>query len=219
MDFFWFMALGTIETAAIYYLFFRMFNFGLYVTTIFFASVLATFISYTLRIEYGSASLDFIVQVVLMIAFCKQLFKIQVFYSIVMVSMGYVAYSAIQIIIYMGMNAWDGISDIPNPTSMETYILQFLSAGIAFGVGWLIKKTNRGFTFVPHTYQKNVFSSPNKNTIMLLIYSAAAIVPLALCVKFLFFQTKEWAVFIPITSIFILLSLLVWSSRINSDKD
>jgi hypothetical protein len=218
MAFIWFMVLGTLETSAVYFLIFRLFKFDLYITSIIFASLLSTFISYTIREEFGLASVDMVLQVVLMIAFCWQLFRVQVFYSIIMVNIGYTAYVTFQTLLYMLINQFGFIPDVPDPLKLQTYALQALSASIVFGVGWYIKKTNVGFSFVPHSYQKVVLSGTN-HILKPLIYSTAALVPLIASFIFLLSHFNGLFFIIPTAFSIILFSLISWSYKKELSDD
>ncbi|MEC0209585.1 hypothetical protein ABEX47_17005 [Paenibacillus ehimensis] len=152
VDFILFMVFSIMETMAMYYLMFRLFKFDMYPVSIVFASAVASFISYTIRIKYDFSSIDIIIQIILMFMFVWLLFRVNAFYAGIMTSTTYLSYVLLQMLYYLLMKHI-GFFDARAPFLNEygTYVLQVITAFTAWSLGFWIKTKRKGFDFVPHS--------------------------------------------------------------------
>lgn len=140
-----------LENYAMFYLIFKLFKIDLFPKEMIFASLIMSFISYVLRTVYELPQVDVVVQVLLMFSFIWLLFKIHVFYAIILTGMAYQAYMLIQTLYYFIMDnagLFDG-GNIPYILSINTFVLQALSATTAIGTGYFLSAKRKGFDFVP----------------------------------------------------------------------
>ncbi|AWV34911.1 hypothetical protein CD191_21030 [Paenibacillus odorifer] len=150
IDFMLFMIFSILETYAMFFLAFKIFKIDLYHKEMLFASFIMGFFSYTLRINYGIASLDTFSQYALMFCFMWMLFRIHPFYASILTGMAYQAYSVIQTII---MYLLDSVINMPlntsEPITKNIMIMQILSALAAVLIGMYVGHKRIGFDFVP----------------------------------------------------------------------
>ncbi|WP_438444805.1 hypothetical protein [Gorillibacterium sp. sgz5001074] len=149
-DFILYMLFSILETGAMFILMFRIFKIDLLRREMLFSAVVMSFVSHTLRVVYGFSTVDVIAQFLLMFLFVWMLFRIHVFYAVIMTGMTYQAYFVLQTVYYFVFSE-AGLfeSKIPAVTQSATYILQFVSAASAVFIGWLLARRRKGFDFVP----------------------------------------------------------------------
>jgi len=149
-DFLFFMGFSILETSAIYYLIFRIFKIDIMVPEMLFSGLLMAFISYELRVVHQLVQVDLIVQVNLAFLFMWLLFRIHVFYAVILTGLSYLAYFMIQAIWYIIMDSLGLFYRILDfPMELSTYLLQTISATCAFLIGWTIYAKRRGFDYIP----------------------------------------------------------------------
>ena len=147
---------------------FKVFKIDIFHKEIIFSSILMSGISYTLRVDYNVAYIDVLVQIILMIVFVWLLFRIHIFYSIIMTIMIYQAYMLIQSIYYytLGYSLGDTLS---------IYFLQVISAITVLGIGWFLAKKRRGFDFVPDSPTYKVIIARREKILFILVIPALII--------------------------------------------
>lgn len=180
LDFVLYMVFSILETSAMFYLAFKVFKIDIYPFEIVFAGLLMAFISYVLRHDYELVLTDVAVQYLLTFCFLWLLFKIHVFYAIVMTALTYLTYMFIQSTCYFLLKI-TGLYylGLPN-TPIGVYILQLISAMIAFNIGIYIGKKRKGFDFVPD--KQNVKVKIELREIKIFILSAPSLVFVVLMV-------------------------------------
>lgn len=205
MDFILFMLFSVIETSAMFYLMFRLFKFDIYPASILFAGLIMAFFSYTMRTQYDLASWDIVLQILLMFTFVHFLFKVHIFYAGIMTSTVYLGYVVIQTAFYFFLVSFGILSIEPNVTSIDTYLLQLLSALTAVVLGLWISKKRKGFDFVPHSqYQKVKFKGINRLFVLLNIPAA-----IAMTVAYYWYMTNRNLLFFGIGTFLCLLLLIL----------
>jgi hypothetical protein len=108
------------------------------------------FISFVLRTVYAIPDYDVLVQMILFFAFIWMLFRIHVYYAVILTGMGYQAYFLIQTLLFFLMDRLGAFSSqLPNVLSIFTYLLQLLSALTAYLIGLYVYKKRKGFDFIP----------------------------------------------------------------------
>lgn len=217
MDFLLFMLFSVFETIALYYLTFALFRFELNPILIVFASMIASYISFTMREVYHLASLDVLLQLFLMFAFIWLLFRVHAFYAGVMAIMGFVAYVGLQILLYYLFGEFGLFSGVPGPSGLNIYILQIVTGSFAVLIGWLLYYKKLGFSFIPDGYWRN-FKWKRANRLLFLLY-IPAIIPLALLYFLLQMQSDHVVLAIPIFLGFVLMALLYWAYRKDFSND
>ncbi len=146
MDFVLFVLFSVLESFAMFYLVFKTFKIDVYPLEILFSGFIMAFFSFVLRNVYGWVQVDIIVQFFLVFCFLWLLFKIHIFYAIIMTGLGYQAYMLIQSLIFLAMSQ-AGVFSLNN--SYMSYLLQFLSAGMTIGIANYLAKKRKGFDFIP----------------------------------------------------------------------
>jgi hypothetical protein len=201
----------------LYFITFRLFKVEIYMFSILFASVIASFISFSLREIYGYATLDIIVQLLLTFLFIWQLFRVHVFYSALMSVTGFITLLVIQTGLFFVVNTFGFMQDTPTPNALSTHLLQLLSASIAFLISYFIRKKKLGFTFVPHSNHGSIqLTASNRHVLLIYISSLFPI-----CLMYFLLDTRKNNLFfiIPISLGFILLALLYWANRRELSDD
>ncbi|MDT3427499.1 hypothetical protein J2Z22_003062 [Paenibacillus forsythiae] len=150
VEFVLFMLFSILETCALLFLAFKTFKIDIFPIEMVFASIVSGFFSYVLRHEYGLIDLDVLIQFVLMFCFIWLLFRIHIFYAVIMTSMAYQAYLLIQTFYYLFFEQFNLLVHLPEFSSNVTaYTLQTLSAFTGFFLGILIGRSRKGFDFIP----------------------------------------------------------------------
>ncbi|MEX2460190.1 MAG: hypothetical protein WD469_02620 [Paenibacillaceae bacterium] len=151
MKFVLFTLFSSAEYVAIFILMFALFRFRFkgYRKQIALTSIILCYVSYTMRID-GMENITTIVQFILLFILVWMLFQVQVFYAAIMSFTAFFGYGLIQgiVVLIFSMLGLLKISDIQE-NSLTGYTLQIGTAIIFSSIGWLIRKTNKGFDFVP----------------------------------------------------------------------
>ncbi|MFF2909934.1 hypothetical protein [Paenibacillus sp. NPDC057934] len=149
LDFVLFMFFSVIESFSMFLLSFRLFKIDLYIVEMLFASIIMAFISYVLRHDYSFPIIDIATQYFLTFCFFWMLFRIQVFYAVIITGIAYQSYMLIQSLLFLFMNQL-GIYSLPfKEFSSISYLLQFLSSLITVIIGAMIANKRKGFDFIP----------------------------------------------------------------------
>jgi hypothetical protein len=211
MEFILFMLFSTLETAAMYYLMFRIYKFDIYALSIFFTSLIASYISYTLRVHYQLPGVDMLVQILLMTAFVWLLFRVPLFYAALMTGTAYISYILIQLAYYLALNTSGLIATVPQLDAAGTYLMQSLSLLTAWWIGWIVHRRGKGFSFVPHNPNEKVVLD-RRSMILLYLY-----VPALLCAGLLYYliSTSRYSLFFLIPAVLglVLAAMVFWSYR------
>ncbi|MEW9698890.1 hypothetical protein [Paenibacillus sp. SI8] len=217
MDFLLFMVFSVMETSAMYYFMFRLFKMDIIPVSIFFASTVASVISFSLREIYYYPTLDIILQLLLTFLFLWQLCKVQMFYSALVSITGFVAVAAIQTGLFYIVHMIGFFQNPPEPNSTDTHILQLVSASIVILISVFIRKRRLGFTFVPlSNYQAFQFTASNRKAVFIYISS---LFPICLVYFFLDKHTSRLFFIIPMSLGFILVALLSWANKREFSDD
>ncbi|NBI28654.1 hypothetical protein [Chengkuizengella marina] len=164
MSIFWFFLFSSIEYMAFFFLMFRLFRFqpSYYVPQIVFSISLLLFVSTSMRYGFELSEFSAIAQLILICLLIWQLFNIHVFYAFVMGVSSYVFFGLIQSVIALIYHL-----DIEFINS-DAYVGQTLTSIVALVIGELIKKYNKGFSFIPEIYspRKIKFKFPYLVTII-----------------------------------------------------
>lgn len=149
LDFVLFILFSVLESTALFFLAFRIFKIDLYPKEIVFAGVIMAFFSYNLRYNLALSNIDVFLQYTLVFLFIWLLFRIHVFYAVIMTGMAYQAYMLIQSLIYLFMNI-TGLFQLRFPSlSAGSYLMQLLTVSVTAFVAHYIGKKRKGFDFVP----------------------------------------------------------------------
>lgn len=151
MKFVLFTLFSSAEYVAIFILMFTLFRFRFkgYRKQMALTSIILCYVSYTMRLE-GMENITSIVQFILLFLLVWMLFQVQPFYAAIMSFTAFFAYALIQsliVLLYFEIGFLK-MSEI-NYDTYKGYILACSSVLIASGIGWLIRKNNKGFDFVP----------------------------------------------------------------------
>lgn len=162
LDFSIYMFFSVLETFAMFLLAFRVFKIDLYITEMIFASLIMGFVSFVLRHNYGMALTDAVIQYLLTFCFLWLLFRVHIFYAVIMTGLTYLSYTLLQSICYMVMN-FTGFYylSFPYPT-MGVNILQVVSASLTILIAHYLNLHRKGFDFVPDKPNERVKIQPHE---------------------------------------------------------
>ncbi|MFE4711051.1 hypothetical protein ACFRAM_09270 [Paenibacillus sp. NPDC056722] len=212
LDFVLFMIFSVIESSTLFYFAFKVFKIDLYVKEIIFAGFIMAFFSYTIRIVYGLAEIDILVQYLLVFCFLWQLFRIHIFYAAIMTGMAYQTYMLIQSLVYLVLNR-TFISTLHIPTnSLRIYFLQCLSALLVFSIAFYIGKRRKGFDFVPDKPDGKINISHSEKILFALSFPSITVVVLML---YLFDSSSPYFRLMPLFYAIILYGYLYLSRKKN----
>ncbi|WP_019007779.1 hypothetical protein [Cohnella laeviribosi] len=179
-----FIFFSALEWLALIVLTFAIFKFPLrgYWGRLLFSALMLSFLSYLILVTLNLALYGSFIQLPIVFIYFWQLFRIPVFYAGLMVVNGYVLYTLLQAaILFVFQNA--GIMVMPNvPTA---FVVQTITACVAFFMAWLLVRKNMGFTFVPDTDRAKV--KWTKLNIRLLVMSILGYAALSMF-NFLYFK-------------------------------
>lgn len=148
-DFVIYVLLSAIESISLFYLAFKIFKIDQYVKEMIFAGLIMGFFSYFTRDIYGMANVDVFLQYILIFCFFWILFRIHIFYAVIMTGMAYQAYMLVQSLLYLIISA-TGTYELHFPTiTVGISLLQLSSAAAVVSIGYIIGKKRKGFDFVP----------------------------------------------------------------------
>lgn len=141
---------------------FKVFKIDIFHKEIIFSSILMSGISYTLRMDYNVAGLDVAIQIILMFLLVWMLFRIHIFYALIMTLITYQAYMLIQTLYYyaLGYNSHGFFS---------IYFLQIMSALTAILIGLYVTKKRKGFDFVPDSPTSKVVIKTREKILFILM--------------------------------------------------
>lgn len=149
MHFVLYIFFSVLETSALFYLAFKIFKIDIYPKEMVFAGLIMAFFSYILRTDYGLSKIDVFLQYTLAFLFIWLLFRIHIFFAVIVTGVAYQAYMLVQSLLYLIMNI-TGLYSLSFPSiSAGSYLLQILSSSAAFGLAYYIGAKRKGFDFIP----------------------------------------------------------------------
>jgi hypothetical protein len=177
MKFVLFTLFSSMEYVATFILMFTLFRFRFkgYRKQIALTSLILCYVSYTMRFD-GMANITTIVQLILFFLLIWMLFQVQVFYAAIMSFTAFIGYGIVQILIVLitlnlGMLE---IADLRENT-LKGYVIQLGTAVIYASIGWIIRKKNWGFSFVPTSnYGRIKYTQLNMIFMLVMIISTIA---------------------------------------------
>jgi hypothetical protein len=151
MNFVLFTLFSSAEYVSIFILMFTLFRFRFkgYRKQIALTAVILSYVSFTMRMD-GMQNVTTIMQVVVLFLLVWMLFQVQVFYAAIMSFSACFGYGVVQGLIVLVTSELGllKISDI-SENSLTGYGLQISTAIVYSLIGWIIRKNNMGFDFVP----------------------------------------------------------------------
>jgi hypothetical protein len=174
MNFVLFTLFSSAEYVAVFILMFTLFKFRFkgYRKQIALSSLILCYVSYTMRLD-GMQSFTSIVQFILFFLLVWMLFQVQAFYAAIMTFTAFFGYGVIQgLIIYItseiGIIKLSDLSEY----SLTGKSLQLGTAVVYSSIGWLIRKKNKGFDFVPTSnYGRIKYTKLNLFFLIVMIFS------------------------------------------------
>lgn len=202
-EFLLFMLFSLLECYSMYFLMFKVFKIDIFHKEIIFSSALMSGVSYVLRVDYGVAGWDVAFQITLMFLLVWMLFRIHIFYAIVMTITTYHAYATIQIGLYyiLGFN---------KPNHMSIHVLQVISAATVCLIGWIVAKKRLGFDFIPDTPNYRLTLKTKDKVLFLLTIPALFLLTTTIYVSE---NLQKWMILLPVVHGFILIGYLFISYR------
>lgn len=212
LDFVLYMLFSVLESSALFYIAFKIFKLDIYPKEIVFAGLIMAFISYTLRNNYGLSKTDVFLQYTLTFLFIWLLFRIHIFFAVIVTGVAYQAYMLIQSVLYLFMNS-TGIYELQFPSiSIGIYILQILTSATAFIVAYNIGVRRKGFDFIPDKPEGRVTISKSDKILFALCIPSVLVVILML---YLIEYLPHFFFVIPLFYGFLLFGYLYLSSQKN----
>jgi len=156
-----FIAISSIESISILVFIFTVFRFEYRYLKyhMAFIALALSFVSYSMRAENLSIFNPF-VQLALLIVLIWLLFRVHLLHAVIMGAVGYLSYGLIQgiIVYFVGRLEHDPqwVTDVSEIT-LIMHVVGLLSAGVTFGISFLLKYWNLGFAFIPSV------ESPRRN--------------------------------------------------------
>lgn len=216
IDFAVFMVMSVLESSAVFYLAFKIFKIDLYPKEIVFVGIVMAFISYVLRNTYQLSEMDVIVQYALMICFMWLLFRIHLFYAIIMTGMSYQLYMLIQSLLFLFMESL-GISDFQfHHVTIGIYLLQVFNVAGAFGIGYWVGKRRKGFDFIPDKPDEKIHIGTQEK--VLFILSVPSVLAVLLMLRLAQNNSKLFFC-VPLFYALILFGYLILSNKKNRGDD
>lgn len=179
-----FLFFSSLEWLTLFVFTFAIFKFQLpgYWGRLLLSSVVLSFLSYMIFVEFDLNYFAPLVQLPIVFLFYWQYFRIPIFYAWLMNVNGYVFYTLLQAIIILIFEL-NGIKIEPNTPA--AFIVQSIAIVIINVLAWWLIRTNWGFTFVPDT--DRVRMNWNKLNLKLLIISFLGYLVLS-AYQYLFFS-------------------------------
>jgi hypothetical protein len=168
MDTFLFWFLSMLEYFAIFFFMFRLFTFRIkeYISEIIFSSIILTFVSDSLRNAFDLGFIDPLVQILLFCALLWQVFKVHIFYALIMsVSMAF--YNTIQALLYALLVKFGWIST--PMTIIDIRSIQLLTVFVVMFIGLMLQWKNWRYTFVPTDKHLKVKYGGNNLALLVII--------------------------------------------------
>jgi hypothetical protein len=218
MDLTLYMIFSILETSAMFYLMFKVFKIDLFPGQILFASAIMAFTSYTLRTFYEQPVIDIFVQNLLMLCFVWMLFRIHIFYAVIITGMTYHTYSIIQFSYYSLLDKMGFFnSSIPYILNTSTFALQSISALTAILIGWLVYNKRKGFDFIPDKPSGRIRLNPRDKVLFAISLPSSFI--FTFTVYFTVFLQKPIYMVIIFIYVFILFAYLYFSYKKDRRED
>lgn len=148
-----FIGLGMLDVFAVFVLIFKLYRLPLFFdfVKIMYFCVFAAVVSYIIRIFLVMPWIDMPLLIIMMILFLRYILKMRVLYASLAISAGMNAYIIIQLmiaILFTNFISFDKTVFAQDLTA-QSQIIQLTSIIVAYLVGLLLYKTNRGFSFIP----------------------------------------------------------------------
>jgi len=176
LDFFLFMFFSVLETSSLFYLAFKIFKIDLYAKEIVFASLIMGFISYVIRFDYGLTGLDVFIQYILIFCFLWLLFRIHIFYAVIMTGTAYQAYMVIQTFLYL-LGKSMGLYSLSFPfVTLAMYGLQLLTVVIISSIAYYIGRKRKGFDFIPDKTDAPIYAGRQEKILFALAFPSIIVV-------------------------------------------
>ena len=160
IDFIYYMMFSSYEYLSIFLVIMNVFNFKLryYWKEIIGGALITTVFSYVLTIYelYNAIPLPLVIIPVMIVIFTL-LMKRKIIYSTVVITGSFIFYGLIQFAVFSICLYFGGVTstDINNPFSYKTYILQTICATISIVIAFYIKLVNSGFGFSLENVRKS----------------------------------------------------------------
>lgn len=176
MNFAIFTMISSLEYVAVLAFIAALFRFRYFLkmkTHIFMVCVLLSYVSYTTRTVYGLAIESTLIQVGLLTLFIWLLFRVQVYYSLLMALTGHVAYGVVQFLLIF-LFTFSGIFTLNDLESIKwpSHILPIATSIVFFLISIFVIKKNWGFSFVPDRTDE-IYGNYKRNTLILLVITAS----------------------------------------------
>lgn len=187
-DFLLFTFVSSVEYAALMLFVFALFRirFRWYDPKLLFMYVSMSYVSLTLRLYDSFAFYASLSQLLLLFVLMWLLLQFHMFYAAIMAVAGYVTFALLQSAIVYAVNAAGMLAlDELTLLSAQSYGVSLLT-GVALGaVGYAIRRSNKGFSFVPHSDAVKIDYS-RKHNLLLALSVAAALAAAAIAYHLLF---------------------------------
>ncbi|AKG35516.1 hypothetical protein VK70_13810 [Paenibacillus durus ATCC 35681] len=210
VNFIFYVFFSVLDTASLFYIALKLFKIDLYLKEIIFASLIMTFFSYVIRVEHSYAFLDVFLQYVLFVCFLWMLFRIHIFYAIIVAGTALQAFMFIQSLIYIVINI-TGIYQLNFPiVSTGIFLMQLITDSVVIFIGYYIRKKRKGFDFIPDKPDGKIILS--KRDIVLFILSVPSFLAFYLNIYFTRYL-NQYSFLIPLFYATVLIGYLYFSTK------
>ncbi len=217
MHFILFTLFSSIEVIAMFAIMFALFRFEypFYHANVLFIALMMSFVSFSLRYGLDLTNYSTLIHFLLLIFFFSLLYRQHIFYSAIAVTISFVIYGLIQLVIIGGLVLFNVMnsSDIERAFSIQGMAIQSISVTVAMLLYLGIKRYNKGFSFLPHTNRISIqWTSINTSILVLIVFSIGLI-----GFMYYYFNINNYSGYYLLSSI--LLFLLVYLLYLSMRKD
>src|SRR5690625_1713853 len=183
-----------------------------------FISLSLSYVSFTMRDHVGIESFAPIIQIMVLFLFIWLMFRIQVFYALLITVTGYFSLVIDQgllivLLDFLGVIIFEQVA----PSTMIGYYIQMLTAAVLIVLSSIVEKFNWGFDFVPHSEFAKV-RMRHENTIILSIILVAFLIFLVTYSLVMYNKLINGFQIIVMTNI-VALALLIYFARKKDKKE
>ncbi|MBD2846242.1 hypothetical protein IDH44_13635 [Paenibacillus sp. IB182496] len=156
--------------------FFRIKISGFY-PQIFFIAIMLGNVSYATRADEILSKFSPIFQVVMFAILIWMLFRVHIFYSTIITTIGYASYALIQVLLVFIFTETGLISmqEVTEKLSFESYIVPLCSMVLMLLLTWLIKRYDFAIDWIPNTHRAKVVMRGENNVFLVLTLLTLAV--------------------------------------------
>jgi signal transduction histidine kinase len=137
-----------------------------------------SFVSFSLRYGFDMDNYAALIQFLLAIVLFTLMYRQHIFYAAIAMTLSYIMYGLIQVGLILSLDFFGiiAISDVQREFSVAGKQIQLISVIAAMVIVYLVKRYNKGFSFLPHTNRVTLkWTLVNASILFLIIISTGLI--------------------------------------------